>query len=123
MRNRLASRWLIGLLLALALIPWVVVHAADPALVAAAQQNDSASVRTLIAKKVDVNQPAGDGSTALLWAVYNSNIEMTRALLAAGAAADAANRYGVTPLLQASRTGDAAVMAALLKAGAAADRV
>jgi ankyrin repeat protein len=47
---------------------------------------------------------------------------MTRALLGAGAAADAANHYGVTPLLQASRTGDATIMAALLKAGASAVR-
>src|SRR4051794_16571544 len=122
MRNRRVSRWQIGLPVVLALVPWAVVHAADPSIVAAAQQDDLAAVRTLIARHVNVNQPAGDGSTALLWAVYNSNIDMTRALLAGGAAADAANRYGVTPLLQASRTGDAAIMAALLKAGAGAGR-
>src|SRR5436190_14105031 len=118
MRNPLASRWQIGLLLALALISRAVLHAADPTIVTAAQQNDAAAVRAQISRRVNVNQPAGDGSTALLWAVYNANLEMTRALLAAGAAADAANRYGVTPLLQASRTGDASIMAALLKAGA-----
>src|SRR6187455_920263 len=106
MRNLLASRWRIGLLLVLVLVPWVVLHAAEPSIVTAAQQNDVAAVRALIAKRVDVNQPAADGSTALLWAVYNSDLEMTRALLSAGAASDAANRYGVTPLLQASRTGD-----------------
>ncbi len=43
---------------------------------------------------------------------------MTKALLAAGAAVDAANHYGVTPLLQASRNGDVEVMRALLDAGA-----
>src|SRR3954470_17707387 len=122
MRNPLASRWQIGLFLALALISRAVLHAADPTIVTAAQQNDAAAVRAQISRRVNVNQPAGDGSTALLWAVYNSNIEMTRALLAAGATGDAANRYGVTPLLQASRTGDASIMAALLKAGASANR-
>jgi len=118
MHNRRVSRWQIGLVFVLALVPWVVLHGADPSIVIAAQQNDAASVRTLISKKADVNQRAGDGSTALLWAVYNANLDLTRALLAAGATPDAANRYGVTPLLQASRTGDAPTMAALLKAGA-----
>jgi ankyrin repeat protein len=122
MHNRRVSRWQIGLVFVLALVPWVVLHGADPSIVTAAQQNDVTAVRSLIAKKVDVNQPAGDGSTALLWAVYNGNLDLTRALLAAGATADAANRYGVTPLLQASRTGDASVMAALLKAGASLNR-
>jgi len=122
MRNRCASRWQIGLLLVLTLVTCVDLHAAGPAVVTAAQQNDTAAVRSLIARKTDVTQAAADGSTALLWAVYNSNLEMTRALLGAGASADAANHYGVTPLLQASRTGDASIMAALLKAGASAVR-
>jgi ankyrin repeat protein len=122
MHNRRVSRWQIGLVFVLVLVPWVVLHGADPSIVTAAQQNDVTAVRSLIAKKVDVNQPAGDGSTALHWAVYNGNLDLTRALLAAGATADAANRYGVTPLLQASRTGDASVMAALLKAGASLNR-
>lgn len=119
MRNRRTTRWQIGLLVVVALIPWLVAQAAgDPPIVTAARQDDVAAVRSLIAKRTNVSQPAADGSTALLWAVYNSNIDLTRALLAAGAPVDAANRYGVTPLLQASRTGDAAIMTALLKAGA-----
>jgi ankyrin repeat protein len=122
MRNRRASRWQIGALFVFALLPGVILHASDPSLVVAAQQNDTAAVRALLARRVNVNQPAGDGSTALLWAVYNSNLDLTRMLLAAGAAADTANRYGVTPLLQASRTGDASIMAALLKAGASPAR-
>src|SRR3954469_6155124 len=107
MRNRRASRWQIVVLLVGTLVPWAVLHAADPAVVTAAQQDDAVAVRTLIAKRVNVNQPAADGSTALLWAAYNSNLDMVRALIAAGAAADPVNHYGVTPLLQASRTGDA----------------
>jgi len=120
MRNRRASRWQAGLLLVFASLSWTVLHAADPSIVAAAQQNDAAAVRALLARHVNVNEAAGDGSTALLWAVYNSNIDLARALLAAGAAAGGANRYGVTPLLQASRTGDAAMIGILLKAGASA---
>lgn len=115
-----SSRWV-----AVALLSMVMLVAAlrgqaatDSAIVTAAKDGDVPTVRALIAKRVDVNEPARDGSTALLWAVYHSDLEMARALLAAGAQVDTANRYGVTPLIQASRTGDAAVVDALLKAGA-----
>ena len=95
------------------------LHAtSDPALVVAARDGDFDTVRTLIAKHVNVNETARDGSTALLWAVYQSNVPMARALLGAGANFTTANHYGVTPLLQASRTGDAPMIAELMKAGA-----
>src|SRR5688572_26996999 len=87
---------------------WVaspVFTADDSPVASAAKAGDLAAVRTLIEKRADVNAPQADGSTALLWAAYNSDADMTRALLAAGARVDAANRYGVTPLIQASRTG------------------
>jgi ankyrin repeat protein len=84
----------------------------------AARGDDLSAVRRLIKDHADVNATANDGSSALLWAAYHSNEDMTKALLAAGAVVDAANHYGVTPLLQASRNGDAAVIRALLDAGA-----
>lgn len=114
--------WL-GLTLLLGFVftgPNVLLHAASKtALVAdAAKADDLPAVRKLIQEHADVNTPANDGSTALLWAAYHSNAEMTKTLLAAGAAVDEANHYGVTPLLQASRNGDIEVMRALLDAGA-----
>jgi cytohesin len=84
----------------------------------AARADDLPEVRKLIKEHVDVNAPANDGSSALLWAAFHSDTEMTKALLAAGAWVDTPNHYGVTPLLQASRNGDAEVMQALLEAGA-----
>ncbi|HET9220236.1 MAG TPA: ankyrin repeat domain-containing protein [Terriglobia bacterium] len=90
----------------------------DPAIVVAARDRDFETVRTLIAKRVNVNEPGRDGSTALLWAVYGSDLQTARALIAADAYLNAINRYGVTPLLQASRTGDTAMIAELLKSGA-----
>jgi len=92
--------------------------AGDSAVVAAAKDGDARAVRALIAKRVNVNEPARDGSTALLWAVYNADLDMTRALLSAGASVNTPNKYGVTPLLQASRTGELPIVAALLKGGA-----
>lgn len=83
-----------------------------------ARQGDLGKVTELISAGEDVNLPANDGSTALLWAAYHSFPEMAQSLLAAGADVDAANQYGVTPLLQASRIGDTAFMNVLLEAGA-----
>ena len=47
-----------------------------------------------------------------------ASVESVAALLAAGAAVDAANRYGVRPAYLAAENGDAATMRALLEAGA-----
>jgi ankyrin repeat protein len=84
----------------------------------AARTDDLTEVRRLIKEHADVNGPANDGSSALLWAAFHSDAEMTKALLAAGAWVDTPNHYGVTPLLQASRNGDVEVIRALLDAGA-----
>ncbi len=84
----------------------------------AAKADDLPEVRKLIKEHADVNAPAADGSSALLWAAFHSDAEMTKALLAAGAWVDTPNHYGVTPLLEASRNGDLEVMRALLESGA-----
>jgi ankyrin repeat protein len=84
----------------------------------AARTDDLPTVHKLIKEHADVNAPANDGSSALLWAAYHRDAEMAKALLAAGASVDAANHYGVTPLLQASRNGDVQIMRAVLDAGA-----
>ncbi len=70
---------------------------------------------------VDVNVPAPDGSTALLWATYNVDHEMVRALLKRGAKANVANHYGDYPLTEAVKLGDAELVRMLLDAGANAD--
>jgi ankyrin repeat protein len=119
MPTRRPSRWLlvsIPLLIVLATLRGLA--AGDSPLVLAARDNDLGTVRSLLARKVNVNEPARDGSTALLWAVYHGNLELTRTLLAAGASVNTANTFGMTPLLQASRTGEAPIIGALLKAGA-----
>src|SRR5262249_31738886 len=100
-------RLLILLLSSVPLFAAIFMQAAgDPALVVAARDGDFETVRTLLTKHVDVNEAARDGSTALLWAVHQSDVRMVRALIAAGANFVTPNRYGVTPLLEASRTGD-----------------
>jgi len=70
---------------------------------------------------VDVNVPAPDGSTALLWATYNVDHEMVRALLKRGAKVNVANRFGDYPLTEAVKLGDVTLVRMLLDAGANPD--
>ncbi len=118
--RRLSMRWLlISLLSFVTIIATGLGQAAsDPAVVVAAKNGDFETVRSLLAKGVNVNERARDDSTAVLWAVHQSDLPMVRALVAAGADLNTPNSYGVTPLLEASRTGDTPMIAELLKAGA-----
>lgn len=102
------------------LAPHAILRAASnvTAVVDAARADNLPAVHKLVKERADVNAASNDGSSALLWAAFHSDVEMAKALLAAGAAVDSANRYGVTPLLQASRNGDIEIMKTLLDAGA-----
>jgi ankyrin repeat protein len=113
--------WCLPLVVGFAALRPNPLLAAAPAISAvadSARTDDLPEVRKLIKEHADVNAPANDGSSALLWAAFHSDAEMTKALLAAGAWVDTPNHYGVTPLLQASRNGDVELMRALLEAGA-----
>jgi len=70
---------------------------------------------------LDVDVPADDGSTALLWATHNVDRELVAALLKAGAKAAQGNRYGATPLVEAVKLGDLELTRMLLDAGADVD--
>ena len=84
----------------------------------AAMRGDVATVRTLIARRADVNAAQGDGMTALHWAADRGDSVMTSELLRAKASVGARTRIGAyTPLHIASRTGNPAVVRALLVAG------
>jgi ankyrin repeat protein len=94
------------------------IAADDLRLIQAIKAGESASVRTLLAARVNVNAREGDGTTALHWAVHYGNLDVAQQLLRAGADVKAANRFGATPLGEAAVIGDTAIIAALLKAGA-----
>ena len=114
--------WQSLIVVAMALIPTGVVMGAEvsgrPPLVEAARAGDRDALRALLQKKVDVNAPEGDGSTALHWASYRDDLESVDLLLRAWAKVNAANDLGATPLWAASQNGSMAMVAKLLGAGA-----
>lgn len=67
---------------------------------------------------VDVNAKAPDGSTALMWAVFNVDKDLVRALLKAGAKANVTNSYGASALGEAIKLEDIELVRLLLDAGA-----
>lgn len=105
-------------LLLLAATVCVQTATASSPIADAARLGDIKQVNALIAAGDDVDLVQSDGSTALLWAAYQSYAEMVTALLDAGADPNVANNFGVTPLLQASRYGDVPVITALIEGGA-----
>ncbi len=84
----------------------------------AAMAGDVPLVRSLVAKKADVNAPQADGATAIQWAAYRNDLAMADVLIAAGANVKTPNREGATALYLASIAGSAPMLDKLLKAGA-----
>jgi uncharacterized protein len=123
-RFRFKPQGVVVMLVRFIVCGWVVLfaqgpaHAASDALADAVENQDSVTVRALMERKVNVNAPQADGTTALHWAAHHDDLGLVKSLLAAGADAKAANRYGVTPLSLACTNGNAEIVAALLKAGA-----
>ena len=85
----------------------------------AAERGDTATVRSLIRQRADVNSAQGDGMTALHWAAPHGDANEVKLLLGAGAKIEAGTRNGsYTPLMLASQAGRGAAIKALIKAGA-----
>ena len=94
------------------------VVGAETPLVDAAKRGDTETVRRLLARGANANQPYGDGTTALHWAAYRNSLELTTILIGAGANVNAVTDLGVTPLWLASTEADEALVQRLLEAGA-----
>jgi len=87
-------------------------------LIDATKREDMATVRSLLARRQNVNAAEADGFTALHWAAQRNNLRLVDLLIAAGANVKASSRYNITPLYLAALNGNAAVMERLLGAGA-----
>jgi len=84
----------------------------------AAQRKDTPALRALVSKKINVNTPQADGTTALHWAAHYNDTETVKLLLKAGASAAVTNRFGASPLSEAAISGNTELVKVLLDAGA-----
>src|SRR4029450_10796523 len=91
--------------IALMLLTGRVSSGAEPLLADAAEHQDLAKGRKLIAQKASVTAPTAavpglqaEGKAARPGPEHHDVVEAVRLLLAAGANAKGTNRYGVTPL-------------------------
>jgi uncharacterized protein len=116
MGQRAPLTWTIALMIVLGSA--VIAAGADVPLIEAVRTADPEAVKTLLNRRVDVNAPQADGTTALHWAADGDNVEIVDLLIRAGANVKATNRYGVTPLWLASLNGNAGCIEVLLNAGA-----
>lgn len=107
---------------------WLFAAACAASTVSLAQSNASladlieAGDRTdaleLLRVGANVNAAQDDGTTALHWAVYRVDAELTAMLLAREADPDAINEFGSTPLAEAVKIANPEIVAMLLDAGA-----
>ena len=119
MRVRITRYWSGLCLVGLLATPSVAMAAeADPRLVHAAAQQDTPSVRALLAAGVDVDTRQPDGATALHWAAHWNDLQTADLLLTADANVNAANDHGVTPLALACENASEAMVERLVQAGA-----
>ena len=92
--------------------------AVDLPLIDAVKMADPVRVERLLAAGADVDEPQGDGATALHWAVHRDLADVAELLIGAGADVDATDDHGVTPLALACLNASVPMVDLLLEAGA-----
>lgn len=107
--------------LMLALLVAATVARAESPLADLVKAGDRDGALAMVRAGIDVNQPQNDGTTALLWAVYQVDAELVRLLLRNEADPDARNNFGATPLSEAARVANPELVKLLLDAGADPD--
>jgi ankyrin repeat protein len=108
--------------IALLLAGTSIVSAAGPTLFDATESGDHATaLRLASAKGANVNAAGPDGTTPIMYAAANDDLELVRALIKAGANVKLKNQLGTSAITEAAIIGSAPIIEALLKAGADAN--
>src|SRR5687767_8793576 len=95
-----------------------LAEAAEPTLLDAVERGDRAAALRLLATGADPNVAGPDGTTPVMWAAANDDLELVRALIKARANVTLKNQLGTSALTEAAIVGSAPIVDALLKAGA-----
>src|SRR5580692_4853947 len=93
--------------------------AAPKTLLDAAEAGDRPeALRLMSTKGTDVNATGPDGTTAVMFAAANGDLDLVRSLIKAGANVKLESQLGTSALTEAAIIGSAPIIEALLKAGA-----
>jgi len=95
-----------------------IASGAENTLLDAAERGDRGAAVRLLTKGANPNTPGPDGTTAIMYAAANDDLELVRALIKAGANVKLTNQFGTSALTEAAIIGSAPIVDALLKAGA-----
>jgi ankyrin repeat protein len=114
----LRLEFIVGVIVVLIVGVVAIVSGAEPTLLDAAERGDRAVALRMIASGANVNTPGPDGSTAVMYAAANDDVELVRALIKAGANVKLKNQLGTSAITEAAIIGSAPIIDALLKAGA-----
>jgi ankyrin repeat protein len=96
-----------------------MMMAAEMTPLAAIENGDhSTAMRLAATKGANVNAAGPDGTTAIMYAAANGDLELVRALIKAGANVKLANQLGTSAITEAAIIGNAPIIDALIKAGA-----
>src|SRR5579863_8402770 len=105
--------------IAVLLVGTSLATAAEMTPLAAAESGDHATaIRLATTRGANVNATGADGSTAIMYAAANGDLELVRALIKAGANVKLANQLGTSAITEAAIIGNAPIVDALIKAGA-----
>jgi uncharacterized protein len=94
------------------------LSAEEPSLLDAVERGDRAAAVKLLGGGANPNAAGPDGTTPIMFAAANDDLELVRALILAKANVNAKNQFGTTALTEAAIIGSASIIDALLKAGA-----
>src|ERR1700749_2465637 len=78
----------------------------------------AAAIRLASVKGANVNAAGPDGTTPIMYAAANNDLELVRTLIKAGANVKLANQLGTSAITESAIIGSAPVIDALIKAGA-----
>lgn len=92
--------------------------AEEPTLLQAAEAGQTAVALAHLDNSADVDATDSTGTTALMWAAYNGDLELVERLIATGADVNARNEFGTSAITEAAIVGNAQMLRALLAGGA-----
>ncbi|MFL2856649.1 MAG: ankyrin repeat domain-containing protein [Pseudohongiellaceae bacterium] len=99
-------------------LTWPSAVMAQTPLIEATKNQNADEVERLLAQGVNINEPQGDGATALHWAIYRNDERITGLLLGQGANPNTSDDHGVSPLSLAALNANPLLVDLLIDKGA-----